>query len=143
MIKAFRGILADGGQDKIYLAGGDSSKGYRIVDFQVMPEKPGDVGQESLVQIWKVKQTSIPTANATIDFTDDELLGSVIGIFGVSEGLPTPIIFDKEVINQDIYVTHSDNRDAESINYYLELEEVTMGDNESAVVNFNAALVHT
>lgn len=143
MIKTFKGILNDGEQDQIHLAGGDGNTGYRIVKFQVMPEKPGDAGQESLVQVWKVKQSVVPTSSGTVDFSDDALIGAVVGIFGVGEGLPNPIIFDTQVFNQDIYVTHTDNRNAEKINYYIELDEVRMPDNETAVVNFNAALIHT
>jgi len=132
-IKSFRGLIADGVQDTIHLHTIDGSTGYRIIKFQVMAEKPGDVGQESLVQIWKVDQTTTPTAAGTVDFSDQTLLGAVVGIFGVGEGLPTPVFFDNEIFNQDIYITHTDNKNAERINYYIELEQVKLDLNENTV----------
>lgn len=132
-IKSFRGRLADGSQHTITLHTNNGSTGYRIVKFQVMPEKPGDVGQEALVQIWKIKQSTVPTASGTINFSDQTLLGAVAGIFGVGEGLPNPIFFDHEIFNQDIYITHTDNKNAESINYYIELEQIKLDLNSNTV----------
>ena len=51
-------------------------------------------------------------------------------------------VFDHEVVNQDIYVTHIDTDGSLPVNYYIELEEVTMSKGEQAVVNFSAALLH-
>ena len=54
------------------------------------------------------------------------------------------VIIDREaIVNQDIYVTAADAGGATTpVNYYLELEQVTMTKNEQAVVNFAAALLH-
>jgi len=122
-----------GGQDTIVLHTNDGSTGYRIVKFQVMPARPGEAGQEALVQIWKVEQTTTPTSAGTVDFSDPTLLGAAAGIFGVGEGLPAPIIFDNEIFNQDIYITHTDNRNAERINYYIELEQMSLALDENTV----------
>jgi len=141
MIKTFKGILTDGEQDKIYLAGGDSSKGYRIVKFQCMQDGFGN--NEMVLKIFKVTQTAI---SSSIDFSDNNLLAACM-ISGSSSGEANPedvtVIFDKEVINQDIYITAAASSSADPTNYYLELEEVTMSDAEAANVNFVAALVHT
>ena len=141
-IKTFKGLLADDTQDKIHLAGGDSTSGYRIVKFELYPFKPGTVSQESLVTIWKVKQTTILT---TVDFNDDSVLGSGY-LLNHTTATDNPaymdVVFDREVVNQDIYITHNDVKGTESVNYYLELEEIKMPDGETAVVNFNAALLH-
>jgi len=143
-IKAFRALLADGGQDKIYLTGGDSTKGYRIAKFQLMNEEPFQYdNSEHVVKIYKTLQASI---DGDVNFNDDNLIGVAI-INNSTSGYQSPsipvIIFDKEVINQDIYITHNDGQGNQACNYYLELEEVTMSDAEAANVNFVAALTHT
>tara|TARA_R100001530_G_scaffold135380_1_gene112456 strand:+ start:154 stop:606 length:453 start_codon:yes stop_codon:yes gene_type:complete len=136
-IKTFRGLIGDGAQDTIVLHTNDGSTGYRIVKFQIMVKEPGNVAQESVVQMWKVKQTTVVTTNATIDFSDNTLLGAAVGIYGGLGGNTVPflesIIFDNEIFNQDIYITHTDNESAESINYYLELEQVKLDLSENTV----------
>jgi hypothetical protein len=143
MIKSFSGILADGGQDRIYLAGGDSTKGYKIVKFQPLGVD-SNTAYEGTVQIFKVEQAAIPQ---TIDMSSDDLLAAAILQQSTSTqgGFSDAVVFDTEVVNQDIFIVH-DERSAgvgAAINYYIELEEVTMSSGESAVVNFNAALIHT
>ena len=144
MIKAFRGVLADGGQDRIYLAGGESNKGYRIVKFQIFSSAPGTTNAEALVQIFKTKQT-VPTSSGTVNFNDDSLLASAYWKESADyyHPLGNAVIFDQEVVNQDIFVTHTAQEGTLAFNYYIELEEVTMADAEAANVNFVAALVHT
>lgn len=145
MIKAFKGLLADGGQDKIYLTGGDSTKGYRIAKFQIFSSAPGSTNAEALVQIFKTKQDSVPTSSGTVDFTDDSLLAAAFWKESADyyHPLSNAVIFDQEVVNQDIFVTHTAQEGALAFNYYIELEEVKMSDAEAANVNFVAALVHT
>ena len=137
-ILSFRGLLEDGGQDRILLSTKKGEVGYRIVKFQVMPEKPGDVGQEALVQIWSVEQSTVATASGTVDFSNQTLLGALAGIFGVGEGLPTPIFFDNEIFNQDIYITHTDNKNAESINYHIELEQIKLSEHDAMVTTIQS-----
>jgi len=44
------------------------------------------------------------------------------------------IIFDREVFNQDIYITNGAGDSASlGVNYYLELETINMTDNAAAV----------
>ena len=43
------------------------------------------------------------------------------------------VIFDNEIFNQDIYITHTDNKNAESINYYIELEQIKLDLNQNTV----------
>jgi len=142
MIKTFRGLLADGGQDQIYLAGGDSTKGYRIAKFQALSNYPRGASPECVLKIYKVSQTTAG-ATDTIDFNDQTLLAALYyeGDANNYYTNQTDVIFDREIFNQDIYITCkvSDG----TMNYYLELEEVTMSDAEAANVNFVAALLHT
>jgi len=142
MIKTFRGLIVDGGQDTLNLHTNDGKTGYRIAKFQIIKEQPGDVAQESVVQIWKIQQATVPTATATIDFSDQTLLGAAIGMYGGISGNTTPflesIVFDKEIFNQDIYITHTDNENAESINYYIELEQMPLDLNEATVATLQS-----
>ena len=130
VVKTYRGLLTSGGQDRIRLQTIKGKVGYRIVKFEVLPEKFGAAGvyYEAVTQIWKTLQTTI---NAEIDFTDSDLLAS--SIFGADTAAtggyaPVITIFDTEVFNQDIYVTNSDLQANAAMNYYLELEVIPLND---------------
>jgi hypothetical protein len=140
-IKSFRGLLADGGQDKIRVAGGKLEDGYKIVKLQVIGSRPGALNFEAVVQVWKTPQKII---TADIDFTNPELLAVATWSSSVNDEVypaDTAVIFDNEIINQDIYITNQDLQD-QQVNYYLELEQIKMSGPEAAAVNFRAALVH-
>jgi len=134
MIKTFRGLIVDGGQDTIVLHTNDGSTGYRIVKFELFPQEPGETQYEHVMKIYKVEQTTIDN---TIDFSDNTLLGAAFLQDGSGAENPTGLIvtFDNEIFNQDIYITHDDARasDAEPCNYYLELEQVKLDLNENTV----------
>ena len=136
MIKSFRGILTDGGQQRLNLHTNDGKTGYRIVKFQVQSETPGTVGYESFMKIWKVEQTSVPISSVTIDFSDNTLLAVALTFGSEDHGngpFEPPSIFENEIFNQDIYVTHSNNQGAAGCNYYIELEQISLDLNESTV----------
>ena len=137
MIKTFRGLLADGGQDTIRLSTRDGMMGYRIVKFQGFPQKPGTADYESTLQIWKVKQDPVLTSTPIVDFSNSRLLAALIyeGRPGSSSAgvLPDAVIFDDEIVNQDIFVTHTEANGSESFNYYLELEQVKLDLGEATV----------
>ena len=128
VVKTFRGMLADGGQDRIRLQTIKGKVGYKIVKFQIIGQEPGEVNMEHTVKIYKDKQTTI---NNTTNFTDNALLAvayiqdDIITAYPASIG---PIIFDSEVFNQDIYVTNEDTVGSEPCNYYIELEVVPLDD---------------
>ena len=131
MIKTYRGLLADGGQDRIRLQTIKGKVGYRIVKFDIMPNLPGNATQESVVQIWKKEVATVPTQNLEVDFTDSDLLAASYYVQRsiVESGQNTLIvIFDNEVFNQDIYVTHTDQDSAFACNYYIELEVIPLDD---------------
>jgi hypothetical protein len=126
MIKTFRGMIADGGQDTIPLK----------TKFQIFFNTPGSDSQDSIVQIWKVAQTTVPTVNPTVDFSNQELLavGQLVQAASVLYQTTTgPIVFDRDIFNQDIYVTHTDSESAYSINYYIELESMKLDLSENTV----------
>ena len=126
MIKTFRGLLADGAQERIRLSTIQGKVGYKIIKFQLMGNDPGIDGGESSVKIYKTKQTSITSA---IDFTDSDLLAAG---FWSNHNTATNytedvnIIFDTEIINQDIYITHLESNSTTPCNYYIELEVVPL-----------------
>ena len=142
MIKTFKGKLASAGQHKISLMGGDSDKGYRIVKLELFPTSPGTgSNEEHTVKVYKTEQS---VSDNTVNFDDDTLLAAgwlpfKTSNFDTDQGIA---VFDHEVVNQDIYVTHIDTDGSLPVNYYIELEEVTMSKGEQAVVNFSAALLH-
>jgi len=122
VVKSFRGLLTDGAQDHIRLQTNDGRTGYRIVKFETIGKTPGVSNQESVTKIYKALQTTI---DGVINFSDNILLGAAVTTTSVDQEdfpLNNAIIFDNEVFNQDIYVTHFDVKTGESANYYLELE---------------------
>jgi len=139
--KSFRGILADGGIDKIYLAGDEPGDGYRIKRFDLMSTDYGTAGADShssVVKVFKIPQT---TADELVDFSDSTLMAAATFERFTSVGTLThSLFFDNEIVNQDIYLTHKDTQTGQSVNYYIELEQVKLTNGEQAITNFVAAL---
>jgi len=137
MIKSFRGLIADGGQDTINLHSNDGKTGYRIVKFEVISNDPTGANVESIVQVWSVAQTALVT---TIDFSNQELLA--VAYFSNASAPPNRttdvIIFDDSVFNQDIYVTVKGGTSTDSMNYHLELEQMSLDPNEATVATLQS-----
>ena len=132
VVKTFRGLLEDGGQDRIRLQTIKGKVGYRIVKFQIMGETPYEAANaEHIMKIYKEEQSSVTN---TIHFTDNALLGVSI-LNSASAGYTNPstpvIIFDMEIFNQDIYITHIETTSSVSCNYYIELEVVPLTDSDA------------
>jgi hypothetical protein len=126
MIKTYRGLLADDGQDRIRLSTIKGKVGYKIVKFALMAIDPNE-NIENAVKIYRLKQTAV---NADVDFTDSDLLAAAMwwsstGQDNVHESV---VIFDQEIFNQDIYVTNADIQSSAAMNYYLELEVIPLDD---------------
>ena len=134
-IKSFKGKLADGGQNTIVLHTNDGTTGYKIVKFEILPVLPATVTGEHVVQIFKIEQTTVPTVDPIIDFSDNTLLGSAIMGNGTNFqfSIPGAVVFDNEIFNQDIYITHTDAHATGECNYYLELEQIKLDLNENTV----------
>jgi len=134
MIKTFRGLIADGAQDTVVLHTTDGSTGYRIVKLEIMSQEPyGGANSEHLVQIWTEPQTTI---DGNVDFSDQTLLGSAIinnATSGYSSASVPVIIFDNQIFNQDIFITHHEGHAAQACNYHLELEQIKLDLNENTV----------
>ena len=129
VVKTFRALLADGGQDRIRLQTIKGKVGYRITKFQLMSRRAGDWKQESQVKIYKTSQATI---DEIVDFTDSDLLAAAYLENNDSAnyiGVPFMVIFDNEIFNQDIFITHDDaGGDARPVNYYFELEVIPLDD---------------
>jgi len=130
MIKTYRGLLADGAQDQIRLQTIKGKMGYRITKFQIFPSAPGTAATEPVVQVWKSEITTVPTSAATVNFTDSDLLAVAYYQDGdqVQYNDSSLIVFDQEIFNQDIYITHTNQEGSSSTNYYLELEVIPLDD---------------
>ena len=132
MIKTFRGLLVDGQQERIRLETIDGKTGYRIKKFDLLPIDP-DEDVESAVKVYSIKQTVI---DADINFSEQTLLAAGILRGGTSVGQPITLIsiFDKVTFNQDIFVTNKGASYTRNVNYYLELETVSLDDVEATAV---------
>ena len=127
MIKTFRGLLADGGQDRIRLSTIKGKVGYRIVKLEIIGKEPGESAMEHTIKIYKTLQTTIDN---TVNFTDSDLLGVsyIQDDAGAHYPASTTVFFDNEMFNQDIFVTHVDTNGALACNYYMELEIIPLDD---------------
>ena len=134
-IKSFRGLLADGGQDKISLKTNNGSTGYRIIKFEIFPNNPGTESSESTVQVFKVEQASVSTSAASVDFSNNTLIAAAFYAksAGVDNADKEVVIFDNDIFNQDIFVTHTDTASSQAVNYHIELEQIKLDLTENTV----------
>lgn len=135
-ILSYKGLLTEGQIDELLLTTKKGEKGYRIVKFQLMPHVfgAGSGELESVVQIYKTEQSA---ATEIIDFGNNRLLGAgIINNDSNADTYPTVLttVFDNEIFNQDIYITHKNNHaDAAAVNYYLELEVIKLSEDQAMV----------
>ena len=127
VVKSFRGLLADGGQERICLETLRGKVGYRIVKFQAIDGAPGTANVESVTKIFNAQQTTI---DGVVDFSDSDLLGVYYYTEAGTASAPgfQAVIFDNELFNQDIFVTHVEPSTNSAGNYYIELEVIPLTD---------------
>ena len=120
-IKTFRGLIEDGGIKSIPLHTIDGSMGYKIVKLELFHVEAGQQNQDSIVKIYKIPQT---TADNNVNFEDNTLLAAAYYQDGtdVNQSGSMVVVFDKEIFNQDVYLTHEDTASDQGVNYYIELE---------------------
>jgi len=126
-VHSFRGLLGDDGQDEINLERQNLNLAYRIVKFELLPAIPGIQDYENIVKVYREEQTSI---TGTIDFNEVDLLAAAYlsGNKATTASDYLNVIFDNTLFSRNISVTHSDvSTNAQSCNYYIELEEVPVG----------------
>jgi len=116
---SFRGLLVDGGQERIRIQGSTGQIAWKITKFQIIDTAPGTLNSENVVKIYREEQT---TVDGVVNFTDNELLGIA---FYKPQVLTRIIIFDNSLFSRNIRVTHKDlSGNNNPCNYYIELEEV-------------------
>ena len=136
MIKTFRGVIKDAGsfnQQTIKLSTNNGLTGYRIKKIQLMPVNPYAQNYEALLQIYSKVQTS---SSATFNFNDPLLLAA--GMYSSNadaKAYPEDqnVVFDNVIINQDIHINYRDFQTNDGMNYYLELEQIKLSENEATV----------
>lgn len=132
IIKSFKGQMADEDIETIPLSTNNGSIGYRIKKFELFAANPGLVNQENVVKIFSVTQS---TATSATDFSDNTLLA--VSYYKANEApntnFVTTTIFDNMVFNQDIHLTCKDASTGESVNYYIELEQIKLSLDENTV----------
>jgi len=135
MIKTYRGLLKDGAQDKIPLKTKDGSVGYKIVKLQIMPSS-FNANDEYNIMVWNQEQT---TPGSYINFTNSELLSAayIETVAGAAEGVNPVVIFDREIFNQDIFVTHA-SQSGSACNYYIELEQMKLDQTQNMSATLKA-----
>lgn len=133
-IKTFRGLLANGEQQRVALHHNSGKTGYRILKFQIMNNIPGTLDHENIVKIYKVQQM---TVDGVVDFSENTLIGAAFRSGdATANNYPEDItvIFDGEIFNQDIYLTNIDvSGNVALMNYYIELEEMSLALDEATV----------
>ena len=127
MIKTFRGQFADGGQDRIRLQTIKGKVGYRIVKFKIIDDEPGEIEVEMVGKIYTQEQD---TVDNTVNFSDSTLLGVALYANQGNQSVVSSevIIFDRSIVNQDIFITGFSWEGAPFFNYYLELEVIPLDD---------------
>ena len=131
-IKTFRGQIPIGVQEKINLSTNDGLTGYRIKKFQILSSTPGVGDLEYIAQIYSTNKSS--NVNTEPDFSNPNLLAVIYYQDDARPLYPESqsVIFDNEVINQDIFVNVTDAGGATTpCNFYIELEQIKLDLNES------------
>jgi len=139
-IITFRGLLSDGSQQTINLHTLTGKKGYRIVKFELMSNDPSGDNAENTIEVWKVEQ-DMATLTDKIDFSIMTLLaaGYIENHAGEDTPMTSTVLFDREVFNQDIYVTSVAGDVASTgVNFYLELEQIALDDNETIMATLTS-----
>jgi hypothetical protein len=129
---SYKGKIQMGEQDKIYLKTIKGKVGYKIIKFQLMPITPGAQDNEAVSKIYTKDQTNL--VDGTVDFTDSELIAAAYykEEKSTANTVESVIIFDNTTVNQNIFITMHDARgETNSMNYYIELEAMSLNDLEA------------
>jgi len=126
----YRGLMTSSTQEQLRLRSIKGENGYRIVKFELMPNNY-NVSDEYTIQVWKTDQTG--AIDNVQDFSDNRLLAAgYIATDSSDITTDSTVIFDREIFNQDIFVT-AKSQSGNTCNYYLELELMPLDLNEATV----------
>jgi hypothetical protein len=136
---SYRGTLAMGTEERIRLKTIKGKVGYKIVKFQLIGTQPGQGNAEYVGKITKVPD---PNIGAVVSITDADMVAVVYNSDSAGWGGTLPdsaIVFDNEIVNQDIYVNITDaSGGTTACNYYLELEVVALSDLEATQITLKS-----
>ena len=138
-IKTYRGLLPSGAQERINLKTNNGKIGYRILKFEGIGVEPGTTVMEHTLKVYKIKQTAI---NNAVNFEDDELIAVcyISDNAGRQLDIKNAVMFDRVIFNQDIFITCEDTAGdpVTGMNYYLELEQIKLSDNETTMATLQS-----
>jgi hypothetical protein len=137
VIKTFRGSLDDGEQEEINLRTNKGDIGYKIVKFEILPFAPGSTLVELVAKVYTELQTAV---TGLVNFSDLTNLAVAVYAQHPDTFAPgfTPVIFDNVFVNQNIYVTMDDSQNNAGGNYYLELEQFKLNENEATMATLQS-----
>ena len=129
-----------GEQERIRLKTNNGKTGYKITKFQIISTAPGTGNFEYVAQIFKTDQDGSITS--TIDFSNGNLIAAVYNSDSNTWGGNLPdsaIVFDNEIVNQDIYINITDASGGTTpCNYFIELEAMTLSDIEATQITLKS-----
>lgn len=133
MIKTFKGLSADDSITKIRLSTNNGLTGYKIMKLRLMAEDYTSSNEVS-VKLFTVEPDS---ATAPFDFSDPTLVAAAYldaPTAAHAYGTDDAIVVDNKIVNQDMWLTVKDVAGAgKSVNWYLELEQLSLALNEATV----------
>ena len=136
MNKTFKGKLADQGQLRIRLSTNNGLTGYKIIKFLAFPAgSTSNFSYESFIQLFSTERDSVP-GDGVPDFDDPTLLAAAYytqSASGATNPEDLTVVFDTKVINQDVFITHSNSEGSSAINFYIELEQVKLSKDEATM----------
>tara|TARA_B100000700_G_C14510549_1_gene608383 strand:- start:140 stop:571 length:432 start_codon:yes stop_codon:yes gene_type:complete len=130
-IKTFRGVIPNNGTVKLSLATNNGSIGYKLMKFQIMPVQ----SYNNYEITSKMFKTEPGTPSSDVDLSDNTIVAAAFS--GLADGKyagAKTVIMDRDVFNQDVYLTAVDNGGSQDCNFYLELETMTLDQNENTLV---------
>jgi hypothetical protein len=132
MIKSYRGLLADNTIATIPLHTNDGKIGYRIKKLELFPSDP-TATNENIIKVFSVEPT---TTSTDVDFEDGTLLAVAMwSNSNTTYANPDDmiVVFDNAIFNQDIYVAHRSSQGGLAVNYYIELEQMDLTEDQALV----------
>jgi hypothetical protein len=127
VVKTYKGSILNDEQIRLRLSTIRGKVGYRIQKFQVIFANPQGSSSEAVVQVWKTSQSTFPSL---INFGNSDTLAASFAscsTAGDSNPEDITIVFDREIFNQDIYITNNCSSGS-TMNYYIELEVIPLDD---------------
>jgi len=129
---SYRGKMGHGTTDTIPLHTSDGKMGYKIVKLEGIDSVPGTQNVEGIIKIYSVEPAAV---DGNVNFSDQTLLA--VHYYTEASSATAPgfvnVIFDGTIINQDIYVTYVEASTNTPGNYYIELEQVPLTEDQALV----------